>query len=122
MENTPQVLTISESGYNLPELATFFVALAILAAGILSVIYIFVGGLSFILSGGQEEKIKQAVQTIRYSIIGLFITVFAVTLVTIVGNVLGYDLTSMFQMNKIKDVIQVIINSVSGKPRSIETL
>ena len=84
MEDTSPILTVTQSGYSLPELATFFVALAILGAGILSVVYIFIGGISFILSGGQEDKIKQAVQTIRYAIIGLFITIFAVTLVSIV--------------------------------------
>ena len=110
-----EILTVNQAGYDLPELATFFVALAILAAGVLSVVYIFVGGISFILSGGQEDKIKQAVHTIRYAIIGLFITIFAVTLVTLIGNILGYDLTSMFQMDKIKGVIRVILDSVSGK-------
>jgi len=114
-ETAAPLLAVSESGYNLPELATFAVALAILAAGVLSVIYIFIGGISFILSGGQEDKIKQAVHTIRYAIIGLFVTIFAVTLVSIIGNILGYDLTSMFQMDKIKEVIRVILDSVSGK-------
>lgn len=121
MEDTSPILTVTQSGYSLPELATFFVALAILGAGILSVVYIFIGGISFILSGGQEDKIKQAVQTIRYAIIGLFITIFAVTLVSIVGNVLGYDLTSVFQMDRIKDVIRIILNSVSGGSGSTPT-
>jgi hypothetical protein len=48
------------------EVANFFVALAIISAAALSVIYVFVGGINFILSSGDETKIKKAVQTIRY--------------------------------------------------------
>ena len=60
------------------DVANLGVAIAILFAGTLSVVYIFIGGISFILSGGQEDKIKQSVHTIRYAIIGLIVNVASV--------------------------------------------
>ena len=64
--------------YNIVELINKGLAYAIIIAGFLSVVFIFIGGISFILSGGQEDKIKQAVSTIRYSIIGLIVTILSV--------------------------------------------
>jgi len=56
--------------YNISDLVNLAVAFAFIAAMILAVVYMIVGGISFILSGGQEDKIRQAIQTIRYAIFG----------------------------------------------------
>ena len=45
--------------YDIVEIINKGLAYAIIFAGLLSVIFIFVGGISFILSGGQEDKIKK---------------------------------------------------------------
>ena len=82
----------------------------IIAAG-LSAIFIFVGGISFILSGGNEEKIKQAVNTIRYSIVGLIITILSFTFVTIVGRMFGFNFLSYLSYDQIKDSIERLIQS-----------
>ncbi len=79
-------------------------AWAIILAGVLSIIFIFVGGISFILSGGQEEKIKQAVSTIRYSIVGLIITILAMTLVTVVSRFFNVN----FVFISFSDVVDTI--------------
>ena len=59
------------------EIIATFVALALIIATVLSLVYIIIGGISFILSAGNEEKIKKAVRTIRFSIIGLFVSFIA---------------------------------------------
>jgi|SRR3990170_173540 len=71
-------------GYEPVNLIKEAIAWGIIIAGVLCIAFIFVGGISFILSGGQEEKIKQAVSTIRYAIIGLVIVILSVTLVNLV--------------------------------------
>ena len=91
-------------GYNISDLIRMGLAWALIIAGALSIIFIFVGGISFILSGGQEEKIKQAVSTIRYSIIGLVVTILAMTIVTIVGRVFNIQ----FILISFTDVIETI--------------
>jgi hypothetical protein len=65
-----------ENGSPIDIFATF-IALALIAASMLCLVFIIVGGISFILSAGNEEKIKKAVHTIRFAIIGLFVTFIA---------------------------------------------
>lgn len=90
------------------------IAYALIIAGILSVVFIFVGGFSFILSGGQEDKIKQAVSTIRYSIIGLIITILAVIIVNLVGRFIGLNTIDYLNFSEIIHVIEQISDDIRG--------
>ncbi len=114
MNASDQVLGVSQTGYNLVDIANLAIALGILIAGGLSIFYIFAGGISFILSGGQEDKIKQAVHTIRYAIIGLVITIFAVTIIAIIGSIFNFDLTSYIRWDKMTDMVSTIIERVTS--------
>ncbi len=89
------------SNYNIPDVINKGLAYAILLAGILSVVFIIVGGFSFILSGGNEEKIKQAVGTIRYAIIGLIITILSVVIVQAVGQFIGLNVVKYLDLGEI---------------------
>jgi hypothetical protein len=99
--------------FSVVDLLNLGVAIAILLAGTLSVFYIFYGGISFILSGGQEDKIKQAVHTIRYAIIGLIVTIMAVTMVKILGYIFNFDLLSLISWDRITMLMNVIIERIS---------
>lgn len=98
--------------FNIVDLINLAVAIAIILAGTLSVFYIFVGGISFILSGGQEDKIKQAVHTIRYAIIGLIVTIMSVTIIKIVGYVFGFDLLSLISWDRISQLMSDLIDRI----------
>lgn len=100
--------------FNIVDLLNLGVAIAILLAGTLSVFYIFFGGISFILSGGQEDKIKEAVHTIRYAIIGLVVTILSVTLVKILGYAFGFDLLSLVTWDRITSLMNLIIERISS--------
>jgi len=102
--NTTTLDTLS-----LQQLVEIFVTYAFIIAGGLSALFIFIGGISFILSGGNDEKIKQAVNTIRYSIIGLIITILSFTFVTIVGRIFGLDFMSYLSYSKIRDSITTVL-------------
>lgn len=80
---------------SVPEIVATFVALALIVASILSLVYIIFGGITFILSAGNEEKIKKAVHTIRYAIIGLFVSFVAFFAVAFITRLLDipFDLT-----------------------------
>ena len=99
--------------YDLVEIINKGLAYAIIIAGLLSVIFIFIGGISFILSGGQEEKIKQAVSTIRYAIIGLIVTVLSVVIVSTVGKALGLDIIKYINFSEIIQTVTDIGNSAN---------
>jgi hypothetical protein len=76
-----------ENGTPLDIIATF-IALALIAASLLCLVFIIIGGISFILSAGNEEKIRKAVHTIRYAIIGLFVTFIAFFAVSWIAKIL----------------------------------
>ena len=73
-------------------------------------IYVIVGGITFILSAGNEEKIKQAVRTVRYSIIGLFISFLAFFLVSWITKLLGIPFDLSF--GTILDLMSELFNSL----------
>lgn len=98
------VLDVAQS-YDAIELINRAIAYAIIIAGFLSVVFIFFGGISFILSGGQEDKIKQAVSTIRYAIIGLVITLLSVVIVGFVGRALGLNIIQYINLGEIFQLI-----------------
>ena len=98
----------------LMDLVQMFVVYAFIIAAALSAIFIFVGGISFILSGGNDEKIKQAINTIRYSIIGLIVTILSFTFVTIVGRMFGLNFLDYLSYGQIKESVNRLIST--GEP------
>jgi hypothetical protein len=110
---TPSIVEAAQN-YNILEIINRALAYAIIIAGFLSVIFIFVGGISFILSGGQEDKIKSAVSTIRYAIIGLIITILAIVIVGTVGKAMGLDIIKYINFGDIIDTITSITSTSSG--------
>ncbi len=70
------------------EIVATIIAFALIVASVLSLFYIIIGGITFILSAGNEEKIKKAVHTVRYSIIGLFVSFLAFFLVAWIARLL----------------------------------
>jgi len=111
------------SNYNITDIINKGLAYAILFAGLLSVFFIILGGFNFILSGGSEDKIKQAVGTIRYAIIGLVITIFSVVIVQAVGQFLGLNVVKYLDFSEIYRNVQSIGESFrnSGSSSSSST-
>jgi len=58
-----------------------------MAAGLLAVIFIIVGGLKYTLSGGDAAGIKSAKETITYAIVGLIITLLAFGIVNFIVRI-----------------------------------
>lgn len=81
---------------SISDIVAAFVALAIIAAFILSLIFIIVGGIAFILSAGQEEKIKKSIHTIRFAIVGFIITFLATVIVSWISKLLGIEFNISF--------------------------
>jgi len=111
--NSESILDAAQN-YDVVEIINRGIAYAIIIAGFLSVVFIFVGGIGFILSGGDESKIKQSVSTIRYSVIGLIVTVLAVVIVGTVGNALGIDIIRYINLSDIFDLITNITDGGFG--------
>lgn len=97
----------------LMDIVQMFVVYAFIGAAALSAIFIFVGGVSFILSGGNDEKIKQAINTIRYSIIGLIVTILSFTFVSIVGRLFNLNFMGFLSYERIKNDINRLVEPFS---------
>lgn len=93
------------------QIVATLIAFGLIVASILSLIYIIIGGITFILSAGNEEKIKQAVHTVRYSIIGLLVSFVAFFVVSWVAKLLEipFDLT----FGTIIDLMNELFRSLS---------
>jgi predicted small integral membrane protein len=102
------------SAYTTMDLVQMFVVYSFIAAAGLSAVFVFIGGINFILSGGNDEKIKTAVNTIRYAIVGLIVTILSFTFVTIVGRIFGLDFMSYLSYDKIRTSITQLIESSQG--------
>lgn len=57
--------------------------------GIISVIMLILGGIKYVLSGGDSKKVTDAKNTILYAIIGLVIAILAFAIVNFVLNAMG---------------------------------
>lgn len=92
------------------DIVATFIALSLIAASILCLVFIIVGGITFILSAGNEDKIKKAVHTIRFSIIGLIVTFVAFFAVAWISRLLDIPFELNFQT--IVDLMQEIFRSL----------
>ncbi len=86
------------------------IAFALILASVLSLFYIIIGGITFILSAGNEEKIKKAVHTVRYSIIGLFVSFLAFFLVSWIAKLL--DVPFDLSFGTILDLMSQLFDSL----------
>lgn len=86
------------------------IAYAIILAGFLSVVFMLWGGIQFIISGGKEDKVKTATGTIRYAIIGLIVTILAVSVINLIGRVFNLDLVNYVNFDHILELINNIVN------------
>ncbi len=94
------------------------ISLFVLVSGILSIIFILRWGLLLILSWGKDEKIKPAINTIRYAIIWIVVTVLTIFLFPIFWNLLWIDVDKYAQPKRIFQKIEEIGNKIFGSTSS----
>jgi hypothetical protein len=94
------------------------ISIFVLTAGILSIVFVLYWGLLLILSGWKEDKIKPAINTIRYAIFWLIITVASIFLFPILGKLLWIDVEKYAKPTKILKKIEQIWNNIFGATSS----
>jgi hypothetical protein len=88
------------------------ISLFVLFAGVLSIVFILWWGLLLILSGGKDDKIKPAINTIRYAIIWVVITVISIFLFPILWKLLWLDVEKYAKPDRIFETIESIWNKI----------
>jgi H+/Cl- antiporter ClcA len=90
------------------------ISIFVLAAGVLSIVFVLYGGLLLILSWWKEDKIKPAINTIRYAIFWLIITVASIFLFPILWRLLWIDVERYAKPTRILEKIEQIWSNVFG--------
>lgn len=62
------------------------IAVGIQYVAVIAVIAVMIGGIMYLLSNGQEEKIKKAKNVIIWALVWVFLSVWAMWLINIVNN------------------------------------
>ncbi|MBI3336467.1 hypothetical protein HYZ98_02790 [Candidatus Peregrinibacteria bacterium] len=99
-------------GGSLIDIFAVFIALALIAASILCLIYIIVGGIAFILSAGDEDKIKKAIHTIRFAIVGLIVSFVGFFVVRFLSALL--DIPFALTFSDIVDLMNELLDAMGG--------
>lgn len=61
------------------------------AAGAIAVLMIIIGGITYITSAGNSERIEKGKKTLTYAILGLLLVILAKVILKIFTNILGGD-------------------------------
>ncbi len=114
MSNQFSVATV----FNLIDLLNIFIGVAWLIAAALSVYYMFYGGISLILSGGDDKKISDAMGSIRYAIIGFVVTILSIAFIYLLGNVMGVQVAEYINIERIYTLMMSLGERIFLGPNS----
>ncbi len=109
---------VIDQTFDIITIVNLAIGLAMVFAAALSIYYMFSGGISLILSGGQDDKIKEAVNTIRYAVIGLVVTVLAFTVIFLLGNVFDVSVGDYINVERIYSILSFVFDKVVNGPNS----
>lgn len=87
------------------------ISIFVLVASVFSIIFILWWGLLLILSWWKDDKIKPAINTIRYAVIWIVVTVFAIFVFPTLWKFLWLDV-SFAEPKKIFEKIEEIWNKI----------
>lgn len=74
------------------KLIPFIVDFLILGVIIISMIFIAIGGISMIISGGSKEGTAKAKNTVTYAVVGLVLGLLSFAIFNIIGSYFGVNL------------------------------
>lgn len=100
--------------YDIDDVVRIGVALVVLVSGFLSVLFIIWGGLMLILSGGKEEKVQPAINSIRYAVVGIIVVVLSLFVLPRLGDLLGLDISTYLAPKTIFSTIQDLSARIFG--------
>ncbi len=94
------------------DLVLLIISLFVLIAGVFSIVFILWWGLLLILSWGKDDKIKPAINTIRYAVIWIIVTILTIFLFPILGRLLWLDVEKYAEPKRIFEKIEEIGDNI----------
>jgi Type IV secretion system pilin len=104
----------ANASYTASDIIRVGVSLVVLVAGLCAILFIVWGGLMLILSGGKDEKVKPAINSIRYAVIGIIVIVIAIFVAPKVSEMLGLGTHDYLSPKSIFDTIQQLMGKIFG--------
>lgn len=105
----------SQQVYELEDIVRVGIALVVLVSGMLSVLFIIWGGVMLILSGGKDEKVKPAINSIRYAVLGIILIIIAIFAAPKLGDLLGLNVSKYVSPKTVFSTIQDLSDKLFGK-------
>ena len=94
------------------DIVLLVISIFVLVAWVASILFILWWGLLMILSWWKEDKITPALNTIRYAIFLVIVTVATIFLFPILGRILGIDVDKYAKPSRIFEKIDEIWNKI----------
>lgn len=88
----PSQITKLNSTTNLPSLITDGLGILLTASVLLAFVFLLVGGIRWIMSGGDKKQLETAQKTIQYALIGLVVVLLSFFIINLVGFIFGVNL------------------------------
>ena len=104
----------SSGSYTPADIIRVGVSLIVLVAWLCSILFIVWGGLMLILSGGKDEKVKPAINSIRYAVVWIIVIVIAIFVAPKVSEMLGLGTHQYLSPQNIFNTIKVLMNQIFG--------
>ncbi len=73
-----------------------------------------------ILSGGKDEKVKPAVNSIRFAVLGIIVIIIALFVTPKIGDMLGLKVSKYVDPKEIFSTIQTLSGKFFGGGTSVE--
>ncbi|MDD2745562.1 MAG: hypothetical protein PHU93_03415 [Candidatus Gracilibacteria bacterium] len=108
------------SSYELSDVVRIAIALVVLVSGFMAVLFIIWGGVMLILSGGKDEKVKPAVNSIRFAVLGIIVIIIALFVTPKIGDMLGLNVSKYVDPKEIFSTIQSLSGKFFGSTSGIE--
>ncbi|MBP7773478.1 hypothetical protein KA071_00085 [Candidatus Gracilibacteria bacterium] len=114
-----QTSTFADSAsqiYTLEELMTVGIAILLLIAILLTIVFVLWGGFLLVISGGDEHKVHPAINMIRYSVIGLLVMIVIILVTPAVSRAMGFEsIGDKFSPGNIFQTMKCVSDRVFGK-------
>lgn len=91
----------------IPVVFSNIITFALIASGIVALIFIIYSGFKLVTSGGDQKKVEGARKTLTWAIIGLVLILLSFFIVNIVGYVTGVDCINRFGFDNCAKVEEV---------------
>jgi uncharacterized membrane protein len=104
----------SNAAYTASDIIRVAISLIVLVGWLCAIIFIIWWGLMLILSGGKDEKVKPAINSIRYAVIGIIVIVVAIFVAPKVSEMLGLGQHDYLSPKSVFTTIQMLMSRIFG--------